>query len=181
MPDLDARSDKELVAAINNGDAAAFESLYRRHRDWTVRLAYRFTGNKDDALDVLQETFGYLVRKFPGFELTASITSFLYPVVKHNALALVRTKRPDLAADDLLDRLPSPEQSGPGQRADLATVLSALPANQREVVLMRYVDGMSTQEVAAALDIPPGTVKSRLHKALQTLREDPRTRAYFLT
>jgi len=69
---LDARNDLELIAAINDGDAAAFEALYFRYRNWVVGLAYRFTGDCDAALDVMQETFLYLLRKFPGFRLTAN-------------------------------------------------------------------------------------------------------------
>ena len=64
-------------------------------------------------------------------------------------------------------------------RAELAAALGALTAEHREVVLMRFVDDMSLDEIAGALAIPPGTVKSRLHRALETLRNDPRTREYF--
>jgi RNA polymerase sigma-70 factor (ECF subfamily) len=62
---------------------------------------------------------------------------------------------------------------------ELAGVLSVLPAPQREVLLMRFVDDMELSEIAAALSIPHGTVKSRLHHALRTLRADERTRRYF--
>ena len=82
-----ARSDVELVAAINSGDAAAFEVLYFRHRDWVAGLAFRFTADNDASLDVLQETFLYLLRKFPGFRLTANLKTFLYPAVRHLAIA----------------------------------------------------------------------------------------------
>src|SRR5688500_13279504 len=81
-PPADPRSDLELVAALNGGDVSAFNGLYYRYRDWVVRLAARFTGSDDDALDVLQETFSYVLRKFPGFRLTSAMTTFLYPVVK---------------------------------------------------------------------------------------------------
>ena len=91
-PTPDPRSDVELVRAINAGQAAAFDSLYYRYRDWVVRLARRFTGHDDDALDVLQDTFSYVFRKFPGFQLTASMTTFLYPVVKNLSIA-ARRKR----------------------------------------------------------------------------------------
>ena len=57
--------------------------------------------------------------------------------------------------------------------------MSSLPAAQREVLLLRYADDMNLGEIAAALDVPAGTVKSRLHHALRALREDPRTRHYF--
>ena len=62
----------------------------------------------------------------------------------------------------------------------LAAVLAGLNEAQREIVLMRFVDGMSLKEIAGALDVPLGTVKSRLHHALQALRNDRRTRDYFL-
>ncbi|MBC7968470.1 MAG: sigma-70 family RNA polymerase sigma factor, partial [Fuerstia sp.] len=88
----DNRTDLQLVAALNAGDAAAFDVLYFRHRDWVMRLAMRFTGNHEDALDVLQETFAYFARKFPGFELTAALTTFLYPAVRNFSLA-ARRKR----------------------------------------------------------------------------------------
>ena len=159
----------------------AFEALYLRYRDWVYRLAWRFTGNREDALDVLQETFAYLLGKFPGFELTAAMTTFLYPVVKHLA-ATARNKNGRFSSDiGVLGEIAAPESQAPGgSRGDLAAVLAALPEDQREVVLMRFVDSMSLQEIAAALDIPLGTVKSRLHNALNTLRTDRRTRDYFL-
>src|ERR1051325_3093130 len=83
----DARNDQELVAAINRGDWSAFEPLYFRHRDWAYRRACRFTGEHAAALDVVQEAFAYLLAQFPGFRLTAKMTTFLYPVVKNTALA----------------------------------------------------------------------------------------------
>ena len=86
----DSRSDRELIAAINDGDANAFEVLYYRYRDWVVNLAWRFTEDRELALDVLQETFLYLVRKFPGFKLTALFKTFLYPAVRHLSIAARR-------------------------------------------------------------------------------------------
>jgi RNA polymerase sigma-70 factor (ECF subfamily) len=154
-----------------------------RYRDWVYRLAWRFTGNREDALDVLQETFAYLLGKFPGFALTSKMTTFLYPVVKHLAVA-TRNKdgrvRSDAVRCYFQNALTGTLQTPGGSRGDLAAVLAALPEDQREVVLMRFVDSMSLQEIAAALDIPLGTVKSRLHNALNTLRDDRRTQDYFL-
>src|SRR3989442_9416068 len=86
----DPRSDEELIAAINDGDSDAFEVLYYRHRDWVVSLAYRFTGDRELALDVLQETFIYFVKKFPGFRLTAQLKTFLYPAIRNLSIAARR-------------------------------------------------------------------------------------------
>ena len=92
-------SDEKLIELANKGDAEAFETLYYRYRDWVYHLAWRFTGNQEDALDVLQETFAYLLKKFPGFQLTASMTTFLYPVVKHISLTVRRRSSPHVSAD----------------------------------------------------------------------------------
>jgi RNA polymerase sigma-70 factor (ECF subfamily) len=169
------------VAALNAGDVSAFDALYYRYRDWVVRLAARFAGHEDDALDVLQETFAYVLRKFPGFQLTASLTTFLYPVVKHLALA-ARRKRVRMAGEDSLQNAAPVAPAGPeplGPRAELATVLAGLPEAHREVLLMRFVDGLALEEISVALDIPLGTVKSRIHNAVATLRKDPRVLSYF--
>ena len=88
---LDTRSDLEVIAAINSGDPAAFEVLYFRYRDWVLRLAYRFTRDDHASLDVLQETFLYFLRKFPGFRLTANLKTFFYPAVR-NLSTSVREK-----------------------------------------------------------------------------------------
>lgn len=168
-----------LIAAANDGDEAAFVALYERHRVWVVRLAHRLTGNADDAQDVLQETFKYLLGKFPGFELTAAMTTFLYPVVKNLSLGILRQRRLERVADEeLLANLPAGPETDPAG-GELSAVLAALPATHREVVLMRFVDGMSLEEIGMALEIPIGTVKSRLHNALHQLKADPRTRRYF--
>src|SRR2546423_15536798 len=84
---LDPRDDQQLIAAINCGDSAAFEVLYFRYRDWVVGLAHRIIGDSDAALDVMQETFLYFLRKFPGFKLTANFKTFLYPAVRNLAIA----------------------------------------------------------------------------------------------
>ena len=110
--------------------------------------------------------------------MTARLTTFLYPVVKH--LPLTAAARQDgggsgSAGDDGRSEEPSPQQG----LEDLRVVLSAVPEIHREVLLMRYVDDMSLEEIAHALSIPLGTVKSRIHNALKMLSEDERTRRFF--
>jgi len=174
-------SDSELIESINKGDPEAFESLYYRYRDWVYRLACRFTGNRTDALDVLQETFTYLLGKFPGFELTSSMTTFLYPAVKHISIT-INSKKDRIKTDEDMPNEPvaATSQETELSRTELAAALAILPDQQREVLLMRFVDDMSLQEIAEALNIPLGTVKSRLHNSLCTLRSDRRTQDYFL-
>ena len=174
----DDRTDLQLAEAINSGDMDAFDVLYYRHRDWVMRLALRFTGHHDDALDVLQETFAYLVRKFPGFRLTSALTTFLYPAVKNLSIAARRKRRRSSGGDDELLLIAEPVQKDVAGRDDLALLLARLSDAHREILLMRFVDDMTQPEIAAALELPLGTVKSRLHhatlaaKALSHFEED---------
>ena len=171
----DPRSDNALIAACNDGNAReaarAFEVLYQRHKDYVLRVALRFVPDTDTALDVLQETFLYLLRRFPpagpGIDLTAKLTTLLYPVAKNTALTALRRTNRFPAAEVEPDELGTAEAAATG---DAAAVIDALPVRQREVLLLRFVDGMSLDEIAQALDIPLGTVKSRLHVGINRLR-----------
>ena len=160
-------SDLDLVARANRGEVEAFEALYRRYRDWVVALAERHTGNRDDALDVLQDAFAHLFGRFPGFVLTAQMKTFLYPVVRNLSLDRVRRRRPEIDVDTLADTLPAPPTAGV---SDLGRLLEAMPAMQREVLLLRYADDLSLAQIGEALGVPVGTVKSRLHAALEGLK-----------
>lgn len=170
---IDNRTDLELVAAVNAGDSGAFEVLYFRHRDWTMRLALRFTGHHDDALDVLQETFGYFARKFPGFQLTAALTTFLYPAVRNFSIAARKKRQRSSGGDDHLPLIAQPQAESGSDRSDLEQSLASLSDAHREILLMRFVDDMTQPEIAAALDLPLGTVKSRLHHAILAARQLP--------
>jgi len=169
-------SDTELVRLANSGDASAFERLYLRHSDWVVRTAWRFTRDREDALDVMQDAFAYLFSKFPGFELRAKMTTLLYPVVRNLALERVRKRGRTVPIEDA-DQ-PEPEAPAPERPADgdeetrrLADALGALNEGEREVVHLRFTDSMKLGEIAEALGVPLGTVKSRLHSALARLRK----------
>jgi RNA polymerase sigma-70 factor (ECF subfamily) len=167
-----ANDDRALVEAATRGDAKAFEVLYRRHRGYVLSVAARYGATGQDALDVLQETFFYFFRKLPGFELRSQFRTFLYPAVKH--LALKKKDRhqrhvPLDAVSESLANIPSPESES-RQRLQVAEIVAGLPERQREVLMLRFVDGFKLGEIAEALGVPTGTVKSRLHNALAALR-----------
>jgi len=195
LPTEDSRSDEQLIALVNQGDVEAFAVLYRRHRDWVVHLAMRFTGDHALALDVMQELFLYFLRKFPGFTLrraqggplSCQLRSFFYPAVRNLSLAARRKAARHQADETELPELAAPAvQGGPGaaddpaaSRAALQEVVGTLPEPQREVLFLRFVDELSLQEIADALEIPLGTVKSRLFHALQALRQSQRVKKFY--
>ena len=175
---LGRQSDFELVELCNGGSrrdaTAAFEALYRRHRDYVTRVSLRFCSDREIAADVLQETFLYLLKKFPptgeGLILSAQLRSLLYPVAKNLTLSAITRRRRDQSSTDIEpDRLPDPGTVNP-QYENLARMTSELSPRHREVILLRFVDDMRLKEISEALEIPTGTVKSRLHHALRELR-----------
>lgn len=184
-PRRDPRSDLDLIDAVNRGDAEAFDTLYLRHRDYALRIAMRFSGERETALDAVQDSFVYFYKKFPGFTLTAKLTTFLYPVLKHNALAAKHkarraqgdTSEEALAAQPDTDRSADPAQGDAS--GDLHAVLARLPDAQREVLVLRFVDGLPLEDIAQALGIPLGTVKTRIHHAIRKLRADPVAKKHF--
>lgn len=215
----DPRSDRELIVAIQGGEQGAFAALYWRHREFAMKVAWRFSSCDADALDAVQNAFVYLAGKLratgpggaggPGaataggteetsagengppvkFELTAKLTTFLYPVVKHEAMALRRkAQRMKLGADltgaagrdaergggGVFEELPArdaPADAGLSARR-VAKAVAGLSSGQREVVLLRFIDGLSMEEISQVLVVPVGTVKSRLHLALKSLADD---------
>ena len=171
--DSDNQTDLQLVAAINIGDHDAFAVLYHRYKDWVVSLAFRFTGHHDDALDVMQETFAYLVRKFPGFELTAQMTTFLYPAVRNLSIASRKKRQRSGSHNKDFDLFPATDPGDSMERDEFTVMLAALSDAHREILLMRFVDDMTQPEIAESLELPLGTVKSRLHHAVQAVKNSP--------
>ena len=184
---FDRYSDGELVDICNSGGRQeaihAFETLYRRHRDYVTRVCLRFGADHEIAGEVLQETFLYLLRKFPptgdGLVLSAQLRSLLYPVAKNLTLDALR-RREKFEGSDALDpdRHADPRSAGP-EDADLARLLSgltSLSSQHREVLLLRFVDDLSLNEISEVLSIPLGTVKSRLHLAVKKLKSHPEIR-----
>jgi len=173
-------SDEGLLRQYLAGDSRAFDQLSERHRDWILAVAVRFCGDRDLAEDVAQDTFRVLMENAPGLNLTARLRTYLYPIVRRIALrSLERSRRAqDTGVDpDALTAFPHP--AGSFLRRDLTALMRELPAEQSEVVILRFVDELSLQEIADATGVPLGTVKSRLHAAIEKLRSDPRTRDAF--
>jgi RNA polymerase sigma-70 factor (ECF subfamily) len=158
--------EQVLVAAANAGDRDAIGSLYAMHESWVTRLAMRYTGNREDAEDVKHDTFIYLLSKFPGFELRSSLRSFLFPAVRHKSISVIRRRRKTADIERVEPSTPAPRVTA----GDFERMVARLPDHERHVVERRFREGMALAEIAAALDIPLGTVKSRLHKAITRLR-----------
>jgi RNA polymerase sigma-70 factor (ECF subfamily) len=170
-PSRDAeQSDTELVRAAQQGDTSALDTLLRRHHQRVHRLCRRLAGNDADAADATQEALIAVVRGLPRFDGRAAFTTWLYRVSTNAALDELRRRQrrpvprdPDLDTERAAatDRTPTLDQ----QVADRLTIdaaLADLPTDFRVAVVLRDVAGLDYAEIAAVLDLPPGTVRSRI-------------------
>lgn len=172
----DARDDAALIRAFRDGDQSAMAALYDRHARTVLAYALRFGADRDLAEDVVQDCFRDLIDRIDGFRLEGRLSSWFYTVAKRRALRL--RELAGRGQGDLEAALVIPAES-PAATDDLRRLLVRLPPGQQEVVVLRFLDGLDLESIAQALEIPLGTVKSRLHTALAALRDDPACRRYF--
>jgi RNA polymerase sigma-70 factor (ECF subfamily) len=163
-------SDDELIERANAGDETAMRWLYLRYRSWVISTARRFVGAEEDALDVAQEVFIYLFRKFPGFRLTCQMKTFLFPVIRNVSLKVLRKRARLRPLAEGIKHAASKGGAVAGEGTGLLEMVASLPERQREVVMLRFAEGLSLEEIARRLEVSVGTVKSRLHHALHKLR-----------
>ena len=150
------------------------ESIYRRHANALMALAFRLTGSSADAEDVLHDVFPGLPEALRRYEERGSLVSWLKRVTVR--VALTRMRGESRRREDPLDNLPEPSVEGDasrlGDREALASALAALPHTLRAVFVLREVEGYSHTEIAALLDITAGASAVRLSRAIRQLRLD---------
>ena len=176
--------DAELVESWQAGDLSAFEVLVRRHERRVFSLVFRMLGNRQEAEDVAQEAFLALHRHGRRFRGEARFSTFVYRVAANAALNRRRSLGRRRAHEDALsvrqdagDDLPGaprdPEDAASGGeiQEQVQAALLALPKDLRLVVILYDIEGRAYGEIAEALRIPEGTVKSRIHRARTALRD----------
>ncbi|MHC4217223.1 MAG: RNA polymerase sigma factor [Planctomycetota bacterium] len=170
--------DEWLVFRIQEGDTEALRELVSRWNPKLWRHARRLIGETDAAADALQDAWLAIVRGLPRLRDPAVFRSWAYRIVSRRCADWIRRRQRDRAMNQgaPADPAEAPAPAGTPASAsdDIAAVRQAireLPADHRLVLSLHYLEGLSVREIACALDIPAGTVKSRLHHARNILRE----------
>lgn len=165
-----ARLQDELrVLGAQSGDREAFRALVQRWQEPLWRHAWRLTGRPEVASDVVQDAWLTIATKIGALREPGSFRAWAYRIVTRGAHAALR-RAPPLALAEV-DGLPAPEADEPSDAIELLRrALRRLPGDRRTVLALHYVDGLELTEIATALGIPEGTVKSRLHTARAELR-----------
>ena len=179
------QTERELVSRARAGDTAAFEQLMLDSQDRVYTLCLRMTGNREDALDLAQETFFNAWRGLSSFQGNSSFSTWVYRLASNACIDFLRKRkrRQQGESPHSLDdaEAPLPEPAAPRgspeeerERRELRRAVErgrqALPGHHRQVLVMRELSGMSYQEIGAVLDLDLGTVKSRIARARLALK-----------
>ena len=180
-------TESELVRAARSGDQSAFEALVKANQAMAYQLAYRMTGNPEDAADLTQEAFLNAWRGLSAFDGRASFSTWLYRLTSNACIDFLRREKRRVSLSMTLEdeedeegrqaQLPdsrySPERELEKKEAAEAVRrgLAALSDEHREVLVLRELGGLSYTEIAQTLSLEEGTVKSRIARARLALRE----------
>ena len=177
---LEAGEEANLVKAAQGGDSAAFGQLVRLHQRSIYRLAYGLTRNASDADDLAQETFVRAYQAISRFRVGEPMHPWLSRITVNLAFSLFRRRkrRPETALEPLIEAggqfagNDDPAENTAVRERDrhLAAAFAELSPEHQSILVLRVVEGMSYDEIARALSLPPGTVMSRLSRARADLK-----------
>ena len=180
-----AQSDRACVARARSGDSDAFRTLVERHSRSLFGLAFRMTGNRQDAEDVVQESLLRAYRQLAKFDERASFGTWLYRIATNCSLDLVRARKrrnehigpaEDDAAKDPFAAIPAldptPERAAlSGElRLRVTQAMDELSETERAAFVLRHYEGMHIEEVSRVLECQPGAAKHSVFRAVQKLR-----------
>ena len=184
------KEDNELIASFTSGDREAFDALVLKYKDRVFNICYRFVTDYDEANDCAQEVFLKVYRSLKGFKFKSTFSTWLYSITINTcknkvASAEYRMSKRSLRLDEPVKtedddvkielKDPKPLQSDMLDRKNAAVriekAIDSLPGDQKAVVILRDIEGLSYEEISATTGFNLGTVKSKLSRAREALRE----------
>jgi RNA polymerase sigma-70 factor, ECF subfamily len=168
-------SDEQIIRRVRKGSTDDFRELMRRHQDAVFRLAYRITCRREDAEDVVQETFLRVYRSLEDYRGNAGFRPWVRRIAINVCLRRLSVEIPSDEVEEIYDSAHSEGDVVEDavlkqvQREDVRRAVSGLPAAYRTVVVLRYMEDLSYKEIAELLDEPMSTIQVRLHRAKKML------------
>ncbi len=165
--------DEALVAAARTGDRRAVDQLLAKYEQPIYRFGLRMCGDEESAREVLQETMIAAFKNLTGFRGDAALSTWLFQIARSFCIKERRGVKPTTEIDEQMpDRAASPDVQVHARQIGevLASAIAELPAEQREALVLRDVEGMSAEEAAEVAGVEVGALKSRLHRARLALR-----------
>lgn len=177
-------TDEELIASFQQGNERAYLELVRRYKDRLVNFVFRFVGNQEQAEDIIQDTFLKLYTSAHMYREVAKFSTWIYTIAGNLAKTELRKRKRrniisihDMGLDDKEYEIPSfsynPEkdQSSDYNEKEIQLAIQQLPEQFRTVILLRDIQELSYDEISKIVDVPEGTVKSRINRGRQRLQE----------
>ncbi len=177
LPEGQTRSsDKELMERFLRGEVEGFNLLVKNYKVRLYSVLYRLLGNREEAEDILQETFLRVYKQRESYDFAYSFSTWIYTIALNLCKNLYkRKKKVRFLGLDSVANQPDPNSENLGNKNRLSSILEgaigSLPFKYRTVLLLRDVDQLSYEEVASALNLPLGTVKSRVNRARRILKK----------
>ncbi len=175
---LEERNDDELMLLCRGGRREAFEVLVRRHQRKVLRIAAKHIGSIERAQDIAQTTFVEIYRYVPRYQAQGKFEHLLSRILLNQCRMAHRKERSADRAQAVLETMPEPEAALPDdqllareRRRTVEVAVGKLSEKLRDVVVLRFSGGSSYQAISEELDVPVGTVKSRLAAGMDKLRE----------
>ena len=177
--DLESLPDEELVQRTRGGDALAFDALVRRYLRPALAVALEFADGKEDAEDLVQDTFHRILRRLDGFDEGRPFRPWFFSILRNlgrNLAARRKRWRTVALPESLVTKRRSPldDANSAEIRERLSAAIESLPEMQQGCFRLCDMEGFTGVEVADMLGITPGTVRTHLHRARQALRESLR-------
>lgn len=174
------KEDVQLIDEALTGDPVSFEVLVRKYQNRLFNTIYHVVGSREEAEDVVQEAFVQAYLKLESFKRNSAFYTWLYRIAFNTAISHRRRKRPEVSVEAVRDALgdePMDADEGPGEHLlrqerakQVHSALSALTEEHRAILVLREMEGLCYERIAEVLDLPVGTVRSRLHRARMQMR-----------
>jgi RNA polymerase sigma-70 factor, ECF subfamily len=177
---------REKIKQVKKGDQAAFEDVVMYYQDKIYQHVLRMLGNSHEAEDIAQEAFIRAYVNIHSYDENRKFSTWLYRIATNLTIDRIRKRKPDYYLDaevkgtdglDMYsqlavdDKLPEDELEGLELQKYIQKQIAQLPPKYRSIIMLRYLEDFSLQEISDILDIPIGTVKTRIHRGREALRK----------